>query len=121
MGDMTKNFSRKEFACKCGCGEDGIEAELVRMLQVARCEAEAPLTINSGCRCEAHNAASGSKPTSSHIKGLAVDIRAATPRKREQMLWALMQAGFNRLGIHAKFIHADIDTSKPPDVVWLYG
>ena len=28
MGDLTKNFSRSEFACKCGCGFDDIDLVL---------------------------------------------------------------------------------------------
>jgi len=121
MGDLTPNFSRREFACKCGCGFDDISMDLVRMLQYAREEAEAPFALTSGCRCKAHCLAIGSKATSSHIKGLAVDVQAATSRKREQVLWALMQAGFNRIGIGSTFIHCDIDPDKPADVVWLYG
>ena len=31
MGDLTKNISRYEIACKCGCGFDTIDIEVVRM------------------------------------------------------------------------------------------
>ena len=120
MGDLTANFSRREFACKCGCGFDGIDDNLVYMLQVARDEAEVPFSPTSGCRCRVHCLAIGSKATSSHIKGLAVDVKAATSRKRALVLKGLVRAGFNRIGIGKTFIHADIDTSKSTDVVWLY-
>ena len=33
MGDLTKNLSRSEFACECGCGFDTADVELVEMLQ----------------------------------------------------------------------------------------
>lgn len=33
MGDLTKNLSRSEFACECGCGFDTADFELVNMMQ----------------------------------------------------------------------------------------
>ena len=38
MGDLTANFSRAEFACKCGqCdGADSIGPDFVRQLQIGR-------------------------------------------------------------------------------------
>lgn len=120
MGDLTKNFSRREFACKCGCGLDTIDIPLVQRLQEVR-NVAGPIVINSGMRCKAHNGQVGKSSTSSHLKGLAVDIKAAASRKRSQVLNGLLLAGFNRLGIGPTFIHADIDPDKTAYVVWLYG
>ena len=36
MGDLTENFSRREFACTCNCGADGIDMELVEALERVR-------------------------------------------------------------------------------------
>ena len=36
MAKPSKNFDSSEFACKCGCGYDTPDPELIRMLQVAR-------------------------------------------------------------------------------------
>lgn len=74
MGDMTRDFSRKEFSCKCGCGFDAIKPELVQTVQVIRDAAGAPVFINSGCRCPEHNKAVGGVPNSSHMSGYAADI-----------------------------------------------
>ena len=52
MGDLTKDFSRQEFACKCGCGFDRIDPRVVDMCQVIRDKLGAPVRINSACRCE---------------------------------------------------------------------
>ena len=71
---MSKNFKRREFACRC-CGEVKIAPELVANLQVLRDEAGVPLAINSGYRCEKHNKAVGGSPNSQHVQGTAVDIR----------------------------------------------
>jgi hypothetical protein len=35
MGDLTKNLSRHEFECECGCGFDTVDYALVVMLQGA--------------------------------------------------------------------------------------
>jgi uncharacterized protein YcbK (DUF882 family) len=74
MGDLTKNFSKWEFKCKCGCGKDDINIELVNQLQKLRDNINKPIHINSGVRCLTHNRSIGSKDTSQHVKGNATDI-----------------------------------------------
>lgn len=78
MGDLTKNFSLKEFACKCGCGfgskEEDIDPELPVLLQFLRESWNKPLYISSGCRCAKHNKVIGGSPNSKHILGKAVDL-----------------------------------------------
>ena len=79
-GDLTDNFSRWEFACKCGCGFDQIEMNLVEQIQRFRdllwiaTGKEIPLTISSGIRCEAYNEKIGGTKHSYHMAGMAVDI-----------------------------------------------
>ena len=36
MGTVSKNFSRSEFACKCGCGFDAVDVDLLAGLQALR-------------------------------------------------------------------------------------
>ena len=36
----------------------------------------------------------------------------------EKMIWALGRAGFTRLGIYSRHIHADSDPDKAQDIVW---
>ena len=48
-------FKRSEFACKCGCGFDTVDAELLYVLNGMRIDFEASVTVNSGCRCTKHN------------------------------------------------------------------
>ena len=80
MGDLTNNFSKWEFACKCGCGLDQIDPELVRQTQIFRnllwiaTGKEISITVTCGCRCEKHNAEVGGTPHSFHMAGMAVDI-----------------------------------------------
>lgn len=75
MGDLTENFSRTEFECKCGCGADFIDYELVSALQWIREDLGLPIAINSGTRCASHNSFVGGKSTSQHLYGKAVDMR----------------------------------------------
>ena len=120
MGDLTANFDRSEFACKCGCGKDDIKDELAIKVQKVRDLINGPLSINSGIRCSAHNAASNSKPTSSHIDGWAADLGYSGSRERFALITAAAQV-FDRVGIAKTFIHVDVDANKTAGVIWLYS
>lgn len=74
MGDLSKNFSRHEFECKCGCGFDRVNAKLVKTLQTIRDVFGHPLFISSGCRCPIHNQCVGGVWNSQHTLGKAADI-----------------------------------------------
>jgi len=75
MGDLSKNLSRLEFSCQCGCGFDTVDYELVIVLQDTRDHFGEALTINSGCRCMKHNGNQGGSKKSQHIIGRGADIR----------------------------------------------
>lgn len=76
------NFSRSEFACKCGCGFDTIDFELVETLQKIRNRLEAEMgrpirmNITSACRCDSHNKSVGGSDGSFHKKARAADVQA---------------------------------------------
>jgi uncharacterized protein YcbK (DUF882 family) len=74
MGDMTTNFDRSEFACRCGCGFDDISRMTVDWCQSVRDFFDRPTRITSGCRCAAHNEEVGGAKASQHLKGDAADI-----------------------------------------------
>ena len=119
------HFKDDEFVCKCklnngkSCGSD-ITDELKGLMDRARTVAGVPFVITSGARCKDHNRAIGSKDTSSHTKGLAVDIKASGSRERSLIMNALCSLGITRFGIDKSFIHLDIDFSKEQNVTWLY-
>jgi len=91
MGDLSKNFWRHEFACRGGapdgghpgedCGTDTMDAELIRVLEDVRghfnqfSEERLGISINSGCRCPAHNLNEGGSEGSQHLYGKACDFR----------------------------------------------
>ena len=55
MGDLSKNFSRYEVQCSCGCGASWVSPKLLEKLQHVRDVVGKPMTIISGVRCEAFN------------------------------------------------------------------
>jgi len=92
----------------------------MRQLQRAREMAGVAFRINSGWRCEVHNAKVGGAPESSHLAGHAADIAAVSSSQRFAIINGLVKAGFNRIGVSRTFIHADNSQSKAQDVIWLY-
>ena len=73
---LSKNFKRSEFACKCGCGFDTVDAVLIRVLEDLRTAfLDRPILITSGNRCPKHNKAVGGSPRSQHMTGKAADFR----------------------------------------------
>lgn len=121
MGDLTKNFSRYEFACKCGCGADQISIGLVHGLQEARNKYMKVMIINSGVRCEEHNKEVEGRVDSEHLVGEAADIGCSNSMGVDsRWLNCCWTHGFRRIGIDGSFIHIGIETLKSQDVIWVY-
>jgi len=112
-------FKLSEFECPC-CGENEIKTEFVERLDRARALADVPFRINSGYRCKEHNKAVGGKPSSSHLIGWASDIACLTSSARLKIVRALLDVGFDRIGVAKSFIHVDADPTKAPGVMWTY-
>ena len=120
MGDLTANFNREEYACKCGCGRADIKDHLAAKVQSVRDILGRPISINSGIRCARHNGNIGASETSSHIGGWAADLGYTGSGERYQLLNAAFQI-FDRVGIAKNFIHVDVDANKTAGVVWIYS
>jgi uncharacterized protein YcbK (DUF882 family) len=67
-------FTRAEFSCKCGCGFDTVDYELIKVLEYIREHFDKPVVVNSGCRCPAHNDSVDGSVESQHLLGRAADI-----------------------------------------------
>jgi uncharacterized protein YcbK (DUF882 family) len=75
MGDLSKDFSRNEYACKCGCGFDTVDTELNRVMQDLRDYYNRRIIITGGNRCAAYNAITpGAARDSRHRDGKANDF-----------------------------------------------
>ena len=99
--------------------EDNMDEEFLQRLDQARAFADIPFIINSAYRSPNHPL-SIKNPSSSHIKGLAVDIKATDNATRFKIIDALLFVGFKRIGIADTFIHVDLDYGKRQEIIWTY-
>ncbi|WP_442917363.1 D-Ala-D-Ala carboxypeptidase family metallohydrolase [Magnetovibrio sp. PR-2] len=106
MGDLTKNFSRHEIVCQCGCGTDHVQTESISALQRLREIDGRPMVLNSAVRCEDHNRAVGGGERSQHLYGKAFDIRL-DGRVPDVLIANAIRAGFRGIGKYPSFIHVD--------------
>lgn len=126
MGDLTRSFSRSEFACRDGCGLDRIDPDLVDNLQHSRDAVGISYPINCGCRCEAHNKLVGGKVNSAHLPsagGLchAADLECSNSHELYIMLFDLIRR-FKRIEIGRTkkgtlWIHVDNRSDLPQEVL----
>lgn len=116
--DTVKNFKESEFADNTG--KCWIDEKLVYKIDQARDMVDFPFIITSACRNQSQNTNAGGKPNSSHLSGHAVDIYCDKSWYRYEIFKALMDVGINRIGISSNFMHADIDPTKPKNVIWTY-
>jgi len=96
-----------------------MDEEFLERLDQARAFADIPFIINSAYRSPNHPL-SIKNPSSSHIKGLAVDIKATDNATRFKIIDALLFVGFKRIGIADTFIHVDMDYDKRQEIIWTY-
>ncbi len=112
----TTHFDHSDFACSC-CGSNKISGRLVELLQAIRSIVNFPIIVNSGYRCKYHPE-SVKNPTSSHIKGLAVDIHFNDNNEKFAIIKAAISIGVCRIGVYDNFIHLDIDSDKNQNIMW---
>lgn len=75
MGDLSKNFSRREFECNCGCGFDTVDAGMLNILQDdIRDYYNKKVTLISGCRCPIWNSHEDGSDDSYHMKAKGSDF-----------------------------------------------
>ena len=103
MGDLSKNFSKLEVQCPCGCGANKISSVLIEKLQKVRNIIGRPIIITSGVRCEFYNTSIKASMNSSHIPddygiGHAVDIACLNSKDRYELV-EVAQKFFKRIGI----------------------
>jgi uncharacterized protein YcbK (DUF882 family) len=118
---MYRYFSDNDFkTANPPCSIEDMDSNLLEMLDVARYFSGMPFLITSAYRTKEHELEMGRDGTSSHCKGLAVDIKATTSRERYLVLKGLYKAGFERMSVYYDkgFIHADIDEDKPQEILF---
>tara|TARA_R110002020_G_scaffold402405_1_gene612588 strand:+ start:72 stop:446 length:375 start_codon:yes stop_codon:yes gene_type:complete len=97
-----------------------MNVNFLHKLDEARAISGVPYKITSGYRTQKHNAKVGGRVGSSHLKGVAVDIKCNNSSDRARILKGLFLVGLGRrIGIATQFIHVDADYDKP-SAIWLY-
>ena len=98
-------FEPKEFT-----NPDGMDPGFLRKLDQARHIAGVAFHLTSTLR---HG------DPRSHGRGHAVDIRAHDSGTRFRIVKGLIEAGFTRIGVYDRHVHADDDPELPPFVLWM--
>lgn len=108
MGNLSKDFSRYEFACNCGCGFDTVDVELIPVVQDLRDHFNKPISITSGCRCVKYNKRVGGAKHSKHMISRAADIQvhATKPKEVADYLEKKYPGKFG-IGRYRTFTHVD--------------
>ena len=120
MGDLSNNFSRSEFACKCkgryGCTQPGPPDALVDVMQDVRDHFGAAVAVHSGHRCPKYNQSVGGALRSEHLKGNACDftVKGVTNNKVQQYVLK-KYAGRYGIGRYGNFTHVDV---RPGPARW---
>ena len=119
MGDLSKDFSRSEFACKgkgCCGGAAPVHPALIAGLQELRDRVDLPLIIPSGFRCVVHNARVGGVPDSQHTLAMAADVLCPAGWSAEQLAKEAEKVEVFRRGgidIYPGRIHVDVREDGP--------
>ncbi|MAO65053.1 MAG: peptidase M15 [Balneola sp.] len=114
-------FSQNDFDTAIPvCKMSDMDEEFMEKLDLAREIARVPFIVNSAYRTVEYEKSKGRDGSSSHTKGLAVDLKCTLSRVRFRILHGLLQAGFTRIGVGKTFIHVDFDQDKDQQVVWDY-
>lgn len=115
MGDISKNFSRDEHACECGCGFDTVDVELNYVLQVhIRDYFNKEVTISGPNRCFERNIATpGASRDSLHVEGKAADIKVKDTSP--QAVYTYLDRKFPNkygIGLYPNRVHIDVRPIK---------
>jgi zinc D-Ala-D-Ala carboxypeptidase len=115
--NIGKYFNTREFDCHCTlaeCKEQRISATLVAKLDAVRTEYGRPITVTSGFRCQAQQAALRAQGfetatgKSTHELGHAADIQAPLMTA----LAAILPQHFKAVGLARTWAHVDLRTDK---------
>lgn len=136
MGDLTKNLSRSEFECTCGCGFDTVDYELVDMIQRAVDHFEivynskVSVVITGPNRCMKSNERVQKEVNpnyvpysskSTHMEAKAADIKMyyyvdgkkeAIPPKMMYTYFDEEYAGSKGVGLYSNRVHVDSRSNK---------
>ncbi len=108
---LSHHFRRSEFRCKCGCGQDTVDAELITVLEKIRERFGSPILITSGNRCPKYNRSVGGAQHSQHLKSRAADIQIKGITPREAQVW-INKWHTGGMGRYESFTHIDTRNNR---------
>lgn len=118
---VLRYFTQSDFdKCSPPCKLADMNPTFMELLDSARHIAKIPFVPTSGFRSEIWEREQGRDGSSSHTKGVAIDLKATTSSERFKIINALTSIGLNRIGIGKNFIHVDMDKSKAQKIIWHY-
>lgn len=122
MSSTTKFDPEKINLSECvpRCELSDLSPRLVSAIRSAQKLCGFTFTITSAFRPKFWEITKGRNGSSSHTKGLAVDISARDSHARYKILLSLGYVGVPRLGVGKTFIHADIDETKAHPIIFHY-
>lgn len=117
----TPDFSVLDFSkVSPACQESDLNQVLLQLLRTMQLRAGFRFTFTSAFRSQAYERSRGRKGTSSHCKGLAVDISTIDSHTRFKVVLAALSVGIPRIGIGKRFVHLDIDETKAHPIIFHY-
>lgn len=106
--------------CVPSCGLNALNPALIDAIIMAQKMAGFQFTITSAFRSQEWERNKGRKGTSSHCRGLAVDVSTVDSHTRFKVVAAAIYAGIPRIGIGKRFVHLDIDETKAHPIIFHY-
>jgi len=96
-----------------------MDPQFMTILQALRDLYGETMIVDSGWRCQEHNASKevGGSPRSMHLLGRAADILATNLSSRVRLIETARAVGFNGLGIGSTFVHLD---NRTLPATWTY-
>lgn len=113
MTKISEHFAREEFACKCGCGQDAVDVELINVLEEVRSVLNAPIIVTSGNRCVEYNREIGGTTKSQHVVSKAADI-VVEGHSSEDVYEAINSLFPDKygIGVYPRWVHIDVRKEK---------
>lgn len=106
--------------CTPACSIEDFDKKFVDVIILAQKMCGSPFVVTSGYRSKEYELSKGRKGTSSHCKGLAIDVSTRDSLTRFKVVIAAALAGVPRIGVGKTFVHLDCDASKPHPILFHY-